>query len=73
MDDSLIAELTRLAASASPAARAWIGKHLASHIRENRPKRRRGIQVRIGSARGPKAVLDEERVHQLEDWRKPTG
>jgi hypothetical protein len=44
---------------------AWMQRYLAMDIRTSRMTRKRGVHVRLGSARGPKAFLDAARVREL--------
>lgn len=44
---------------------AWMQKHLTQEIRKQRGTRRRGVKVRLGDERGPRAILDEARVKEL--------
>lgn len=60
----LIAKLTALANSSDPEVKAWIGRHLAFDIREDRPKRRRGMDVTLART-NRRVKLDAARVKQL--------
>jgi hypothetical protein len=63
--DTLLAELTALAQRASPAARAWLGKHIADDTQRTKRSKRacqRGIHVKL--LNGAHAFLGEQYVRE---------
>lgn len=68
MDADFIARITHVAQKAKTDGyedvAAWMQKHLAYSIRDDRPKRKRGIEVTLGKI-NRRVKLDEARVKQL--------
>lgn len=61
----LIAKLTEIANTCNDdEVKAWIGQHLAYSIRDERPRRKRGIEVTLGCI-NRRVKLDAARVKQL--------
>jgi hypothetical protein len=44
---------------------AWMQRNLSADIRAQRGTRKRGVHVRLGNARGPKAFLDAARIEEM--------
>lgn len=68
MDADFVARITHIAQMAKASGYedvcSWIGRHLAFEIREDRPRRKRGIEVTLGRI-NRRVKLDEARVKQL--------
>ena len=71
MTNSLLEKLTRLANTCGDAeVKAWLGKHIANELRKDRrarSPRERGVKVRLGSARGPHAVIAASAIERLKE------
>lgn len=69
MDQQLLEDITYICQLAKCEGRenvaTWMQRMLAATIREERPRRKRGVRVQFAKIQRANAVLDAERVAEL--------